>query len=120
MPQILSPPDPETVRCPTCRASQPWSDVCRRCQSDLTLLHQAARSYHRHRRACLLHLRSGRPQAALLSAQRCLALYNGADSRRLGALCALFQEDWPTASRLALRLGLSCPNEDGNHSDLPK
>ena len=97
----MPPPDPATVRCPTCRAEQPWSDACRRCRCDLRLLLAAAASYHRARRACLLHLRAGRPRAARLAAESCRALAATAESRRLLAVAALLSGDWAAAADLA-------------------
>ena len=75
-------PAPESVRCPTCRAVQEWSDTCRRCKSDLRLLRAFAESYLRSRRACLEHLRAGQPVEALRAARRVLTLRPDAESRR--------------------------------------
>jgi len=91
------PPDAhalDTVRCPTCRAVQEWSDTCRRCKSDLRLLRAFAASYRRSRRDCLEGLRSGHPFEALRAARRCHALRPDAESRRLLALAALRAGDW--------------------------
>jgi hypothetical protein len=93
-----------TVQCPTCRASQEWSEACRRCQSDLTLLEDVAASYRYHRRECLLHLGAGRPLEALPHAHRCQRLHPDTESRRLQALCALLIGDWVTATNLARHL----------------
>lgn len=101
MPPPAEPPGPDLVRCPTCRADQPWSETCRRCKSDLRLLREVAESYLRARRACLLHLRSNRPQAARDAALRAHALAPTEESRRLMALAALLREDWPAAAELA-------------------
>lgn len=95
---------PNTVRCPTCRAVQEWSDTCRRCKSDLRLLREFAASYERSRRACLDELRAGHPRAARRAAQHCHALRAGAESRRLLAVAALHCGDWPTAAALARRV----------------
>ena len=95
---------PNTVRCPTCRAVQEWSDTCRRCKSDLRLLREFAASYERSRRACLDELRAGHPCAARRAAQHCHALRAGAESRRLLAVAALHCGDWPTAAALAHRV----------------
>jgi len=98
------PPDPATVRCPTCRAEQSWSDTCRRCKCDLRLLREAAEAYHRARRACLLHLDAGQPRAALLAARRCRGLAPSAESRRLLAVAALLGGEWADAAATARRL----------------
>jgi hypothetical protein len=95
------PIDPETVRCPTCRASQPWSDTCRRCKSDLRLLREFAEGYKQSRRECLGHLRLGHLQKARDAASRCLELSPDVGSRRLLALVALLSGDWPTAVAVA-------------------
>jgi hypothetical protein len=44
-----------TLRCPVCRATQPWQDSCRRCRADLELVVRA------HRRVAFLQ--SQREQA---------------------------------------------------------
>jgi hypothetical protein len=95
-----APIDPETVRCPTCRAMQPWSDLCRRCKSDLRLLREFAEAYEQSRRACLDHLRHGRHREARAAANRCLELFPDPASRRLLALVALRSGDWPAAAAL--------------------
>jgi hypothetical protein len=94
------PIDPQTVRCPTCRASQPWSDICRRCKSDLHLLREFAEEYHRARLECLYQLRAGDPLAAENAARRCLELSPNPEARRLLALAALQAGDWATAASL--------------------
>ena len=97
------PPDPDTVRCPTCRASQPWSDSCRRCQSDLRLLRAFAASYHRLRRSSLRSLRAGDPRAARVAARACMALSPSPDALRLLAVSSLLLGDPDTALALARR-----------------
>lgn len=92
----------DTLRCPTCRAVQPWSEACRRCGSDLRLLRAAADAFHLAHERCLRRLREGKIDQAVQEWRRCEALHPGPESRRLGALCALVQEDWPTARKLAL------------------
>ena len=84
----------DTVRCPTCRAEQEWSDVCRRCKCDLSLLRAAAAAYVDHREQCLHELRAGRPKVALEHARACERLLPGADTPRLLAVCALHCRDW--------------------------
>jgi hypothetical protein len=102
------PPDPDTVRCPTCRASQPWSDSCRRCQSDLRLLRDFAESYQRLRRSALRSLRSGDARSARLAARSCASLCPSIDALRLLAVCSLIEGDPDTALALAQRL----PDQD--------
>lgn len=105
------PIDPETVRCPTCRASQPWSDACRRCKSDLRLLREFAEAYEHARRECLDHLRLGHLREARDAARRCLELSPDAGSRRLLALVALLSGDWPAAVSLSRPLSETKPNK---------
>jgi hypothetical protein len=90
--------DPETVRCPTCRATQPWSDACRRCKSDLKLLREFAEGYEQSRLACLGYLHQGRLVEARAAATLCLELSPDETSRRLLALVALRGGDWLAAA----------------------
>jgi hypothetical protein len=99
-----SAPARDTVRCPTCRTVQVWSDTCRRCKSDLRLLRAVAAAYQRNRRHCLERLRSGSAQAALPAARRCHSLNPDPESRRLLALASLQAGDWATAGSLASRI----------------
>jgi Flp pilus assembly protein TadD len=94
------PIDPETVRCPTCRASQPWSDACRRCKSDLRLLREFARAYDQAHREGLDRLRESRSLEAWETARRCVEISPDARSRRLLALAALQAGDWATAASI--------------------
>ncbi len=91
---------PDQVRCPTCRALQEWSNVCRRCRCDLRLLRSACSGNREHRRGCILQLEIGRPDLAMSHALRCHELQPGADSLRLLALCILGRQDWETALEL--------------------
>lgn len=85
------------LRCPTCGARQEWSDACRRCQADLTLLRGLVEEYDRNRRLCLRHLAEGRPDEALARARRCLVLRADAEAARLVAVCSLLRGDWASA-----------------------
>src|SRR5271165_5711909 len=96
--------DPNTVRCPTCRAVQEWSDVCRRCKSDLRLLRSVAEDYLRSRRECLIAVAAGRAWEARVAAARCHELHPDAESQRLVALGALLGAHWETAAETARRL----------------
>ncbi len=91
---------PDQVRCPTCRALQEWSESCRRCRCDLSLLRAACSTHQDHRRNCILQLDAGQPDLALGHALRCHDLQPGTDSLRLLALCALARQDWETALEL--------------------
>ena len=91
----------DTVACPTCNAKQPWSDVCRRCKTDLQLLHGVWQTYQQTRRRCLVHLREGRLAEALEQARQLHALCPDAHSRRLLAVCHLLRENWHEALTIA-------------------
>src|SRR3954451_21132732 len=84
----------ESIRCPTCGAKQGWTDTCRRCKSDLRLLHVALEAYERHRRSSLRDLDTGRLETALRHARRCHELRPGPESQRLLAVCQLLRGDW--------------------------
>jgi hypothetical protein len=90
-----------TLRCPTCRAVQEWSDTCRRCKCDLRLLRTVSNAYQAARARCLANLRSGAKQLALEASRECCRLWPTPESRRLLAVCALFHGDWPTAVAVA-------------------
>ena len=95
--------DRTTLCCPTCRARQEWSDTCRRCKCDLTLLRATHAAYEKSRRACLAALQSNQPRSATAHARACDRLDPGDESRRLLAVCALVAGDWSTALSLAGR-----------------
>ena len=101
---MLDPLDAQTVRCPTCRAAQEWSDTCRRCKTDLRLIRETAAAYFESRRECLLHLAAGRPVAALRAARRCCELHPDVEARRLLALAAFRMGLWREAAGLARSL----------------
>ncbi|HEY2252392.1 MAG TPA: hypothetical protein VGH74_15065 [Planctomycetaceae bacterium] len=94
-------PHPASLRCPTCRAQQAWSDTCRRCKCDLRLLRAADEAYEGHRVQCLIDLRDNRPLSAIACARECDRLRPGDESRKLLAVCALIAGDWATAMSLA-------------------
>jgi len=95
----------QRMRCPTCRARQTWSDTCRRCKCDLSLLRGAADASRAHRRRCLLLLRAGRHAEALRQAQRAYALAPDPPSARLLAVCHLLCRHWVSATTIAQLLG---------------
>lgn len=99
MPQPTS--NAETVRCPTCRASQVWSDTCRRCKTDLRLLRSVDTAYRRSRARCVAAIRDRRGGDALRHARRTRELRDDAEARRLLALASLLIGAWPTARDLA-------------------
>jgi len=89
------------MRCPTCNAEQAWSDTCRRCKCDLTLLRIAAQACAGRRRRSLQLLRAGRLSEALYQAHRCYAQCPDARSARLLAVCHLVCGNWTQAIALA-------------------
>ncbi len=97
------------VRCPTCGARQPWSDTCRRCKSDLSLLRRVVEALTGTRRSALAHLRSGRLSEALCDAETCWLIDPSAQSARLVAVCQLLLGRWEEALRAASR----CRPESG-------
>ena len=86
----------EPTRCPTCNAQQAWSDECRRCKCDLSLLHRLWRRGRALRSACLRELRAGRPAQALPYAQQYCFL-GPEDAPRLLAACYLLSGNWAKA-----------------------
>jgi methionyl-tRNA synthetase len=93
----------EQVRCPTCGAGQPWSDTCRRCKCDLSLLRRVAEASERCRRRALVFLRAGRRADALREAHRAHALRPDARSVRLLSVCHLLAGNWLKAIALTQR-----------------
>jgi hypothetical protein len=89
------------LRCPTCGAAQAWSDTCRRCRSDLSLLHQALRGVQSLRRECLAALRDGRYDEAVEAARRCCRLDASRENRHLLAMAQFYRGRFATAVRLA-------------------
>lgn len=100
----MEPTTAETMRCPTCRAVQVWSDTCRRCKSDLHLLRSLAAEYAALRRKCLSNLRHDRPQTALEYARQCATLRNDVETWRLLAICELLNGNWGSARFHAIQL----------------
>ena len=88
------------VCCPVCRARQEWSDTCRRCRCDLSLLRRTAEACAASRRLLLAQLDAGRWPAALAAARRYHALCPTPDSTRLLAIASLLAGDWSTAAAI--------------------
>ena len=113
------PPEPIAggeLRCPTCGARQGWSDTCRRCRSDLSLLVSLADQWRRCRRQALAELAAGHLAAALELARRCHEIAPGAQSRRLLAICHLLREAWPAALAAAAPLLVQQDQQGGRIS----
>jgi hypothetical protein len=95
------PLDGPELSCPVCKARQAWSDTCRRCRADLSLLHRVERSRRASRRRALGLLREGRAGEALPFARQAHALSPDAASRRLLTVCLLLVEAWAEALQTA-------------------
>jgi hypothetical protein len=87
----------ESMRCPTCRAEQPWSDTCRRCKSDLRLLRELTEDLFALREECLRSLHRNQPRIALEQARLSFALHIDSDTRRLLAVCEFLNRNWAEA-----------------------
>jgi hypothetical protein len=92
----------ETMCCPTCNAEQIWSDVCRRCRCDTSLLHQAWQRHQFARLACLNALRTGRFTEACRCAQQQHEIAASSQSARMLAVCHLLAGNWQRAFQGAL------------------
>lgn len=112
-----APPREASTRCPTCGAEQVRSDTCRRCRSDLRLLHLAADESRRLRRRCLKELRRDRPRVAVAYSRALSALNLEPDTLRLAAVCELLAGDFARARAIALRLIASGRGRDLNTPD---
>ncbi|MDA1015340.1 MAG: hypothetical protein O3A00_12930 [Planctomycetota bacterium] len=88
------------MRCPTCRAQQAWSDECRRCKSDLSLLRRFDESRRWHRDRCLRDLNASRPAQALWHAEQLHRLESSSDASRLLAVCCVVNGDFARAMQL--------------------
>ena len=88
------------ARCPTCGALQEWSDACRRCRCDLTLLRCMSEAAQASRRRCLHAVRAGRSSEAIRHAHRLYAISPDASAARLLAVCHLLQGNWLSATTM--------------------
>ena len=96
--------------CPTCKARQAWSDECRRCKCDLSLLRQYRQVCEAQRYRCLWELCAGRPKRALRHAKRYAKMVGADEAARFLAVCHLRRRDWPKAIAVASR----APNRSDN------
>lgn len=92
------------MRCPTCRAEQEWSDICRRCKSDLRLLRAVNEASQRLRNRVLGHLAAGRYGEALRSAEHLALLHRDAETEQLRAVCLLLDGQPVQARSIATRI----------------
>jgi ribosomal protein L40E len=88
----------EEMVCPTCNARQTWSDECRRCKADLTLLRQVWQTAQWQRRQCLHALSADEPHRALQHARRYAELVGQDQAARLLGVCHLLCENWSQAA----------------------
>ncbi|MBM4095077.1 MAG: hypothetical protein FJ276_37560 [Planctomycetes bacterium] len=91
------------MHCPTCRARQTWSDICRRCKCDMAELHAAWRACQHLRFRCLALLRAGDFPAARAAAHQYVSLVPCDGSLRLLATCQLLDGRWAAALRTGCR-----------------
>jgi len=61
-------------RCPTCRKVQPWSDECRRCGTDLSLLRRLTEESARLQRVLLAAMTARDDSLAELTLQRLMQI----------------------------------------------
>ena len=94
----------DVMRCPTCRAQQPWSDECRRCKCELTLVRVAWRASRQARTRSLLHLREGRYSQALHQARLYRRLCGNEEARQMLAVCCVLAGQWNEALKVAWQL----------------
>lgn len=92
-----------SIRCPTCRAEQEWSEECRRCKSSLVLLHDAHLASYITRRDCLKELQDGSPATAVELARKHIEIAGNAEAYKLLAVCLLHAGEWYEAMRIAQR-----------------
>jgi len=87
------------MTCPTCNARQVWSDECRRCKTDLSLLRQVWLTAEHERRRCLCELADGQPLRALQHARAYSEYVGHEQAQRLLIVCHLLSENWHEAIR---------------------
>ena len=95
-------PADSTLRCPTCRATQAWSDECRRCGSNLTLLRRFSNRGTQLRGQCLRALQSNNVRDAVAHSRALFQLHPTDASRRLLAVCLLTAGEFQEARTHAL------------------
>ncbi|MHB8899007.1 MAG: hypothetical protein ACYC6Y_09700 [Thermoguttaceae bacterium] len=84
----------DEMLCPACKACQAWSDECRRCKCDLSLLKEWHAACEAVRRRCLVELGRGSSKRALRYARRYALLAGGAEASRLLGVCQLLSGNW--------------------------
>jgi hypothetical protein len=94
-------PEPSSMCCPTCRAKQAWSDTCRRCGSDFTLLRRFAARARWYREQCLLAIHTSDDKTAADYARALYDLTPDASAAKLLAVCLVQIGDFDGARLLA-------------------
>ena len=89
--------EPPALRCPTCGASNQSGPTCRRCRSDLRLLHRLEGDRAAEARALAQALSEARWDDALLSAQYMHQLRQDDQSARYLAVCQLLTNQFAAA-----------------------
>jgi hypothetical protein len=92
--------DANSMHCPTCRARQQWSETCRRCGSDLTLLRRFAIRIEWYREQCLLALHTNDVATAWSYARALYDLRPDADATRLLGTCLILNGEFEQAQHL--------------------
>jgi hypothetical protein len=90
-----------SCRCPACRATQDWSEECRRCGADMWMLREVAQAAEAAQRNCLLAVASGQYGEARHMAKRLVRLRPNERATQLLAVCHLLCEDFHAAMELA-------------------
>jgi hypothetical protein len=102
------------MRCPVCKADNTQGPACRRCKADLSLLWQLESRREGLLLSARCHLARGRRREAERDAMAALRLRDGADARRLQALCRLVARDFAGAWRIYVALGEEEPIKENS------
>src|SRR5438067_2393061 len=85
------------MHCPVCKAANDRGPQCRRCRADLSLLFTLEEDRDRLLRMAAGHAAAGRWSEPASLGGQAQELRRGEDSKRLLALAALLQRDFPAA-----------------------
>ncbi len=88
--------------CPTCRASQLWSDECYRCKSDLSELSAIHRASTRLRQKCLVAIQKSDFESAIEIAKECFDLDASPSTGQILAISQLLHQDLHAALKTYL------------------
>jgi hypothetical protein len=87
------------MRCPVCRAENDQGPQCRRCRAELGLLFALEERCRHVLRAGRRWLVQGQVRRAKVLTAGARALHDGAEARRVDAICALLSGDYESAWR---------------------